>query len=186
MDALKTIYSRRAVRRFTGRKVDKDTVLALIHAAVQAPSAMNVQPWAFAVIQDDGLLRSYSEQTKTLFLKSSELASKTPEFQRMLADPAFDIFYGAGTLIVICAKPIGQHPDWDCCLAAQTLMLAAHARKLATCPVGLVWPLVEQADIKADLNIPADYRAVFPVIVGYPAGGTHVTVRMEPEILCWR
>ena len=60
------------------------------------------------------------------------------ELETMLADPAFNIFYNAGTLIVIFAKPIGQHPDWDCCLAAQNLMLAAHGMHLA--PARLVWP----------------------------------------------
>jgi hypothetical protein len=55
----------------------------------------------------------------------------------MLSDPAYNTFYNSGTLIVILAKSIGQHPDWDCCLAAQNLMLTVYDRSLGTSLIGL-------------------------------------------------
>lgn len=39
------IRLRRAVRAYTGQKVDEKTIRALLDAAIQAPSAMNAQPW---------------------------------------------------------------------------------------------------------------------------------------------
>jgi nitroreductase len=104
----------------------------------------------------------------------------------MLTDPAYNIFYNSGTLILICAKPVGQHPEWDCCLAAQNLMLTAYDMGLGTCPIGLAWPLFDQPDIKQELNLPADYVAVMPIIVGYPRGALPPVERKQPEIRCWK
>jgi len=186
MELKHVIYHRRSIRDYTDQPVDRETVMELIRAATQAPSAINQQPWAFVVIQDTELLKSFSDRAKLLCAMTMQAGAMPAELEKLLADPAFNIFYNAGTLIVICAKPIGQHPDWDCCLAAQNLMLAAHDMHLGTCPIGLAWPLFEQTEVKHELRIPADYASVLPIIVGYPHKPAPLVDRKEPEIVCWR
>jgi nitroreductase len=186
MEILDAIYHRRSIRTFNETRVEKATIMELLKAAARAPSAINVQPWVFCVIQDKLLLKRYSDRAKRLLAESAGAAKFPGDLQHMLADPEFNIFYNAGTLIVICAKRDGQHPDWDCCFAAQTLMLAAYGMGLGTCPIGFAWPLMEQPDVRKELNIPDGYISVLPIILGYPAGATYPTPRNEPEILCWR
>lgn len=48
------ITGRRSVRAFTHAAVDPALIKQLIDAAVQAPSAMNQQPWVFTVVRDQG------------------------------------------------------------------------------------------------------------------------------------
>jgi nitroreductase len=180
------INRRRAIRDYTDRPVEKATVTALIQAAIQAPSAINQQPWAFVVIQDKALLKLHSDRAKVLCGETMDAVSMPEEFKAMLSDPSFNIFYNSGTLIVIWAKPIGQHPDWDCCLAAENLMLAAHDMGLGTCPIGLAWPLLQQSDVKNELNVPFDFVPVMPIIVGYPRKPAPSVERTEPEIRCWK
>lgn len=183
MEVKDAIYHRRSVRDYTDQIVDKSTVSSLIRAAIQAPSAINLQPWAFVVIQDKVLLKGYSDRAKVLGSTASELTAAHPELKAMLSDPAFNIFYNAGTLIVLCAKPLGEHPDWDCCLAAQNLMLVAHSLGLGTCPIGLAWELFKQPDVRQELHIPAGYSPIMPIIVGYPRTPPVAPPRNEPEIL---
>jgi nitroreductase len=57
---MEVIYNRRSVRAYTGQPVAKSTVEALIKAATHAPSSMNEQPWAFAVIQNPTQLAACS------------------------------------------------------------------------------------------------------------------------------
>ncbi len=168
MDLLEAIYARRSVRAYTGQKVAKELVHALIDAAIQAPSAVNQQPWTFVVIQEPGTLKRLSEHAKRLSLVN--LAPGTPmwEQRKMLADPDFNIFYDAGTLIAICAAPGLGSPNEDCCLAAQNLMLAAHGLGLATCPIGLARETLNEAEAKLEFEIPADCSVVIPILVGYP------------------
>ena len=186
MDIKEAIYTRRSVREFTDQPVDKATVQALIQSAIQAPSAVNHQPWAFVVVQDKAILRSYSDRAKTLLAKTMNLTLIGLELRNALADHTFNIFYNANTLIIICAKPLGAHPDWDCCLAAQNLMLAAHGMGLGTCPIGFAWPLLEEPDVKEHLRIPPEYRPILPIIVGYPSKPTAAVPRTDSEILYWQ
>ena len=66
MQLKEAIHGRRAVRDYTDQPVDKAAVTTLIEAAIQAPSAINKQPWAFVVIQDKALLKLYSDRAKAL------------------------------------------------------------------------------------------------------------------------
>jgi nitroreductase len=186
MELTDVILGRRAIRNYTDEPVSEGTVRTLLWAAIQAPSAVNSQPWAFVIIQNKALLKAYSDRAKVLCAEVFAKDAAHAELMRMIADPAYNIFYNSGTLIVICAKPLGQHPDWDCCLAAQNLMLTAYDMGLGTCPIGLAWPLFEQSDVKNELNLPADHVAVMPVIVGYPRTPAPPVVRSELEILCWK
>jgi nitroreductase len=52
------------------------------------------------------------------------------------AIPDFHIFYNAPVLIVIVATLPDPMVAQGCCLAAQSLMLSAHARGLETCCIG--------------------------------------------------
>ncbi len=186
MDLMEAIYSRRSVRSYSDQQVEKPIVETLIQAAVQAPSALNQQPWAFAIIQDRKLLAQYSARVKAHVLKSLKPESPLYSHGEALANPEYNVFYGAGTLIIVCAKPEGVRAEEDCSLAAQNLMLAAHATGLGTCPIGFARPWLNLARTKRTLAIPLSYTVVFPVIVGYPKSDTPPVARREPEIVVWR
>ena len=79
MEIIEAIYQRRAVRMYTDQPVDKATVEALVKAAIQAPSSMNEQPWAFAVIQNAKQLAQWSERIKAYVLKRLKPDSPLPK-----------------------------------------------------------------------------------------------------------
>jgi nitroreductase len=49
-ETLNAIYSRRSVRSFTGEAVPRETLMRSLRAVMAAPSAVNMQPWAFVVV----------------------------------------------------------------------------------------------------------------------------------------
>jgi len=180
MDVLEAIRERRAVRSFLPRPVAEATLRALLDAAVQAPSARNMQPWSFVVVEDRDVLKRISRET------IRRLAADP--YWRMYAsfhDPAFDIFYGAPALVVICARRNGFDPAGDCYLAGQNLMLAAHALGLATCPVGLAREELGAAGFRQELSLPDGVDPVLPIVVGYGARQAERTSRRPPLIHAW-
>lgn len=185
MDLMAAIYQRRSVRAYTVQPVDKATVEALIAAAAQAPSSLNEQPWAFIVIQNAKQLAQWSERIKSYVLKRLKPESPLAKYRDMISSPDYHVFHRAGTLIIICARPDTHNGEEDCSLAAQNLMLAACSMGLGTCPIGFARPWLNQARIKRSLGIPDAYVPVFPVVVGYPSGGTPPVQRRAPEILLW-
>ena len=192
LSALDTIFTRRSVRAYQPRKIDDDTIRSLLDAAVQAPTAVHMEPWAFVVVQDEALLHRYSEAAKKSWLRESANyeALHVPHagrgFAARAADPAFSIFHNAGTLIVICAKPLGPFVEADCWLAAENLMLAACALGLGTCCIGSSLPVLNTAEAKAELDIPADVTPVVAIVVGIPAGPSPDVPRKTPDVLSWK
>jgi nitroreductase len=186
VDVIDAIYERRAVRAYTDRNVEEDVVRRLINAAIHAPSAVNQQPWAFCVLQDPALLRTISDRAKELSLARIQPGTELWEHRGMLQDPAFNVFYDGGTVIVVCAAP-GEWPaNEDCCLAAQNLMLAAHGLGLGTCPIGFAREALNEPATKRELGIPEDHSVVLPILVGYPRERPTRTPRRPARILSWR
>lgn len=159
--------------------------MELIKAAIQAPSAVNQQPWAFAVVRGRQRLDGYSERAKAYLLATLPQTLSLHRQADVLASTEYNVFHHAGTLVMICAKPALHHPVEDCCLAAQNFMLAAHGMSLGTCPIGFVRPWLNLPIIKAELGISPSYTIVMPLVVGWPAAKTTPTLRTEPEIVCW-
>jgi nitroreductase len=192
LSALDAIFMRRSVRSYLRRTVDDATIRSLLDAAVEAPTAMHMEPWAFVVVQDEDMLREISTAAKASWIEEAAKyrdlhAPKAGDaFAARLADPAFSIFYDAGTLIVICAKPAGPFVTADCWLAAQNLMLAACALGLGTCCIGSAVPALNTPAIRAALHIPPEVIAVVPIVVGVPAGGSPEVPRKDPDILFWK
>ena len=71
MDIIEAVYGRRAVREFTSEPIEQQTLQKLIGAAVQAPSAVNEQPWSFFVVRDRSLLARISREAKAHMLRTT-------------------------------------------------------------------------------------------------------------------
>jgi nitroreductase len=185
MNVAEAISARRAVRSYTSRPVVDGTVHDLLHAAVQAPSAMNAQPWAFAIVQNVDQLARWSERAKALLLERMSRDPKSARYRDMLREPGFNIFYDASTLIVIGVKEPGPYAAADCWLAAENLMLAACDAGLGTCCIGFAIPLLNTPDAKDQMALPEAGVAVAPIIVGYPRDVPPVVARNAPQIVSW-
>ena len=170
--ALAVIRRRCSTRSYTPEQVDAETIRSLIDAATRAPTAMHEEPWAFVVVQDIARLHRYSEATKAAW-RGREIASA-------LLGPGFNVFYGANTLIVICAKPAGPYAVADCWLAAENLMLAATARGIATywgtCAKGAHAAVAELVGFETDTHIVGIFY------LGYQADDVAVPERPAPVI----
>jgi len=185
VDVHQAIGERRAVRFYTDEALDRATVERLIQFAVQAPSARDLEPWAFVVFEGRERLRGFSEEAKRVVLRGSEQSGWSPKVRAMFSDPAFNIFYGAPVLVVICATSTESQAAEDCCLAAQNLMLAAHAEGVATCPIGFARPWLNLPATKVALGIPQDWNPVFPVILGRTREHPASPGRRAPTLM-WR
>jgi nitroreductase len=182
MDVKEAIFTRRSVREFTTEAVEENTIRSLIDAAVQAPSAVNQQPWSFCVVRDRALLDKISSGAKAHMLRTSPAGLMSHHFEQILNDKSFDIFYHAPVLIVICCVSAIPWAVEDCALAAQTLMLAARADGLGSCWIGFAQGWLGTPEGKAALELPASYLPIAPIIVGRPKAQSAPVPRKAPEI----
>ena len=187
MSLMGTIRERTSVRSYTAQKLDAGIIRDLLAAAVRAPTAMHAEPWAFVIVQDGGQIKRLSDRGKGYFLDELRDAAldRDGRVRDEFARPEFNLFYNAGTLILICGPSASPLTLPDCWLAAENLMLAACARGLGTCVIGSAVTGLNRPESKAELAIPADYSVIAPIIVVFPDSDSTPAPRKAPRVLAW-
>lgn len=145
------IFNRRSIRRFKAQPVEAEKIDKLLHAAMQAPSAANQQPWEFIVVQDKNMLE--------------RLSGTSPH-----AKPAAGC---AVTFVLLANEAILKVPTgWeeDMSAAAQNLLLEAVHLGL-----GGVWFGVATSDevtenVRRLFQLPEEIKPFALISVGYPDG----------------
>ena len=176
-ETLRIIYSRRAVRQYTDKPVDRKVIELIIDAGRMAPSAMNNQPWRFYVLTGREIIRNFSKQIgKASIHGISQMGVK--RIARSVASALFHpadlrffkgddfIFHGAPVVIFITAPKEYEWAGLDIGACAQNMMLAAKALGLDSCPVGLA-KFVADTAIFSTLNVPEKDQVLLSVIIGY-------------------
>jgi nitroreductase len=187
-EVLANIYARRSVRSYEQKDVPDDVLREIIKAGTYAPTAVNKQPWRFAVIKNKALLKKYSGLAKKLWAEQYS-GTDDPEkagLVRVMAQPRFDVFYGAPVLILVFASPDAYSPQYDCALAAGNMMLAARSLGIGSCWIGLAAVLGTDKSALEELGIPEGHKLMAPLIFGYPAKATTKAPPRDKEaIIKW-
>jgi nitroreductase len=79
------VRGRRSVRRYLDRPVEREKVLACLEAARMAPSAENVQPWRFLVIDDPDIKERFADSVFSGIYRASRFAAKAPVLVLIMA-----------------------------------------------------------------------------------------------------
>lgn len=167
---LKAIYSRKSVRLYNEDiDVTKEQLVELMRAGMAAPSARNLQPWAFIAITNRSTL--------------DQLANGLP-YAKML--------FRAKAAIVVCGVPDKSGPDspegyWvqDCSAATQNILLAAEAIGLGSVWTG-VYPRPERVNVVRDiLGIPESVIPLNLLPIGAPAGTEKSKDKFRVENILW-
>jgi nitroreductase len=182
MDLFEAIRTRRAVRNYQDRPLAREVLGQVLDHAVWAPSGMNLQPWCFVVLEGRAALAEVSAAAKAHLQTLAVAGRDLPALKAMLESPAFNIFYNAPALVVICATTDDEMALKDACLAGQTLMLAARGLGLGTCWIGLAEAWLNSPAGKRRLGVPDGFRPVAPIIIGHPEGEAHPTERRAPDV----
>ena len=182
MELMDVLKDRRAVREYTNATVEKPVIEQLINAAILAPSAMNVQPWAFAALTGRERVDQLADRVKTWLLANFSDTMYGPAIRGMIEDPKYALFHHAPALVMVMAKSSESQALEDCCLAAENLMLAARDAGIGSCWVGFARPWLNLPEIKHELRLPDTYHVVAPIVLGYPKTWPKSHGRNAPEI----
>ncbi len=118
MDAIKSIYTRRSVRKYTDKEIPKDIIEKILKAGFSAPSAANQQPWHFIIIDEKNILNKIPG-----FHKRAEFITKAKKAILVCADKKLEKFKNYWPV--------------DCSAATENMLIAARALGLGSCWVGI-------------------------------------------------
>ncbi|MDZ7262025.1 MAG: nitroreductase family protein [candidate division KSB1 bacterium] len=152
------VKQRRSIRKYLDKPVEREKILTCIEAARLAPSAENIQPWRFLVIDEPELKAEFSRQAFSGIYRPTRWAAKAPVIIVLLAK--LDILTNR------LGKQIQGIPFYllDMGIAGEHLVLQAQDLGLGTCWIG--W--FNSKKVQKFLGIPSTYKIVALISLGYP------------------
>ncbi len=149
---MKEIFTRRSIRKFQSRQVEKEKVEKLLRAGMQAPSAGNQQPWEFLVVNDRELLDKMSTAgAYATILKTAPLA-----------------------IITLANDSNMKFPDYwqqDMAAATENILLEVVCQNLGGVWIG-IYPDEPRTDlVNETFNLPSNIKPFSIIAVGYPENG---------------
>ncbi|KYK32033.1 MAG: NADH dehydrogenase [Thermoplasmatales archaeon SG8-52-3] len=150
MDAIEAILTRRSVRTYKNKKISDEIINDLINVGFSAPSAGNQQPWHFIILDD------------------SKIINKITDFH-----PYSKMLPGAQIAIIVCGDlEIETNKGFwvqDCSAATENILIAARAKGLGSCWLGLFPREDRVLGIRKLLKIPENVIPLSLISLGYPA-----------------
>jgi nitroreductase len=167
MNIIDTIYTRRSIRRYQEKPVEKEKIEWLLKAAMAAPSAMNIKPWEFVAVTDPDVMAK---------IRSSLMFAK----------------FNAPAAIAVCGNTsFFKHANatrfWvqDCSAATQNILLAAVSLGLGTVWLGVHPVHVFTKRISEILALPKHVIPLNVIYVGYPAEEKPARTQYDERRVHW-
>ncbi len=188
---MELLRARRSTRQFKDKSVPKEEIEAVLEAMRYAPSASNEQNWEYMVFTDPEQIQTFSKKvtdvigTTYKLVSNKIIASLIPgNTGKMVRDPSFlysmerlvtkanngldPIFFKAPVVIVLHSPIYGNLAGCDSGIALTHGMLAAQARGLGTCWIGIAQETVQRVKkLGKWLGIPKKRQIWGVMILGY-------------------
>lgn len=164
-ETIKVIRSRRSIRAYKPDPPKEEELKTIVEAGVYAPTAMNQQKWHFTVVEDKAVLAKMAANAR-----ENVLTSGIDFLAERAKDPNFNCYNNAPVVIVITAEADNKFAEFDCGCAAENMALTAESLGIGTVMMGMPeFALQGEAGeaLKKELGIPAGYRHVISLGVGY-------------------
>ncbi len=202
MEFFETLFSARAMRRYSDEPIPEDILIKLIEAAHAGPSGSNRQSRHWIVVRDPEqkqCLADLNRRFVSRYLEANRDAANphvTPEKrQRFLAAVEYQMehLHEVPAIVIACADMVvtpqgtfgeGVQAATEVWGAVQNLLLAARALGVGSVPTTL--GLVDRDAAREVLNLPDHILPMVLIPLGWPTGNFG-PIRRRPleEVLHW-
>ena len=156
---VETIMTRRSIRQYKPEAVEREKMQTIVECGINAPNAMNRQPWEVRVMDNPDYINGVTE----LYKKANPQAAADSTFRNM--------FRNAPTVVFIGHDTKSESSPFDCGLLAENMMLSAWSMGIGSCCLGsparfMMTP--EAAEYLKKLNFSEGYELLYCIGFGYP------------------
>jgi nitroreductase len=179
MDTITAIHTRRSIRDYERRAVEREIIADILWDAAQAPTTPVSGPFLFHVIEGVARIAAFGEQAKQ-YAREHRPDGVGYEW----ADRSdFKVFLDAPVVIVISGYADNSQSIQDCNRAGQNLMLSAHARGIGSCWVGAPMLWLRNPQTRKQLSIAEAFQPFAAFTLGYAAAVPPSRSRERPDIV---
>jgi nitroreductase/NAD-dependent dihydropyrimidine dehydrogenase PreA subunit len=191
--AVQFLRSRRSIRKFKSKPVEKQVILELIETARYAPTGSNVQGVEWTVFTKKEDLREISKLTVDWLriVLESPVADSLPSYFPMIVagwDFGMDVILRDAPALVIASAP-GDFGGGmvDLSIALSYLELTAVPVGLGTCWAGLAQQALLTSDSMKDfIGLPKSHASHYPMMLGYPKFRYHRLPERKTPRVHWK
>jgi nitroreductase len=179
MDTIAAIHTRRSIRHYEERAVERKVIADILWDASQAPTTPGSGPFLFHVIEGVARIADFGERAKQYAREH-----RTNDIGYSWTDRSdFKVFLDAPVVIVISGHAANSQSIQDCTRAGQNLMLSAHARGLGSCWVGAPMLWLRSLETRKALGIADAFEPFAAFTLGHAASAPPSHSRERPEIV---
>jgi nitroreductase/NAD-dependent dihydropyrimidine dehydrogenase PreA subunit len=187
------LRSRRSIRLFKDKAVDREILTQLIEMARYAPTAANAQNLQWTVIEGRDKLEPLSQRTINWMERVIE--AHPDSFVAGYFRPAvarwstgYDVVLRtAQTLIVPSAPKESPNGLVDVSIALAYLELAALPLGVGTCWAGLLrGAMLAMPELVEKMGLPEGHTWFFPMMIGYPKFKYHRLPERRAPVIRWK
>lgn len=156
---VKTIMERRSIRKYKPQQVEREKMQTIVECGVNAPNAMNRQPWEVRVVDNPDFINGVTE----LYKKEQPKVAEDPNFKNM--------FRNAPTVVFIGRDVQSGSAEFDCGLLSENMMLAAQSMGIGSCCLGSPAAFMRSpaaAEYLKKLGFSEGYELLYCIAFGYP------------------
>lgn len=156
---VETIMARRSVRQYKPQAVEREKMQTIVECGINAPNAMNKQPWEVRVVDNADYINGVTE----LYKKANPKAAEDPAFKNM--------FRNAPTVVFIGHDTKSESSPFDCGLLAENMMISAWSMGIGSCCLGSPARFMktpEAAEYLQKLGFSEGYELLYCIGFGYP------------------
>lgn len=158
-ETLRMIEQRFSCRAYQEKPVSRELIDQLLKAGLQAPSALNRQPWKIVVITNKELLT----RMDNFGMKKLQENEDQSAYERFMKRGG-KLFYNAPAMFVILQRP---GSDIDTGILAQNIVLAAESLGLNSVHCGMARLLMSEPEIQEKLRITPEWEFGHSILIGY-------------------
>ena len=174
--AAQFLRSRRSIRFYEDKPVEREKIQRLIEIARYAPTAGNMQLVKWLVLSDKTVINTLAGMTidflRQLLKDNPDIAKAYPRYLSIVAEweSGHDsVLRNAPILVVASAPREAANGLVDVTLALCYLDLLAPTMGLGTCWAGLLQgALLSSPSLREIVGIPAQHSHHYPMMLGYP------------------
>lgn len=180
MEAL--LKNRRSVRVYKDKPVPRETVGRLMEMVRWAPTAKNLQPVNWLLVDDKEKIREMARLTIEWFKETGVF----PEIAEAWEAGEDMILRGAPLLAIAHTANDALNPPGDCSIAVTSLELAATSYGIGGCWAGFFMRAANNYGPMADfLNLPERHGVYAALMLGYPKFRYHRIPARQEAIVNW-
>lgn len=159
-DVIETILSRRSIRQYKEKPVNRDTMQVILNCGINAPNGMNKQSWEVRVVDNPDFIQGITEVYKQVH---PEVANDA-KFKNM--------FRNAPTVVFIAHDPTYDCSQIDCGLLGENMILSAWSMGIGSCCLGGSMRFMKSEPAAATylqrLGFSEGYELLYCIAFGYP------------------